>query len=112
MKTKNKYNTASKEKRTADGITFASIAEMHRYIKLKRLQKSKLIKNLKLQPHFLLIPKTKTEKACYYVADFQYEKNGTTIVEDVKGYRTQSYIIKRKLFKYIYPEYVFFENKV
>lgn len=37
------------------------------------------------------------ENECSYVADFVYEENETTIVEDTKGFRTDAYIIKRKL---------------
>lgn len=112
MQAFNKYHTATKERRTIDGITFASRAEMLRYCELKALQRAGKIKNLKLQPRFLLIPKTEHERACFYVADFEYEKDGAHIVEDVKGVRTAAYKIKHKLFRWKYPEYVFFENKV
>ena len=111
MQAFNKYHTAAKEHRTIDGITFASRAEMLRYLELKMLQRAGKIKNLKLQPRFLLIPKTEHERACFYVADFQYEKDGSVIVEDVKGYRTNVYKIKRKLFRWKYSQYIFFENK-
>lgn len=112
MQAFNKYHTAAKERRTIDGITFASRAESVRYCELKLLEKNGSIKNLKLQPRFLLIPKTEHERACFYVADFEYEKDGAHIVEDVKGVKTAAYKIKRKLFRWKYPEYVFFENKV
>ena len=112
MKKHNKYKVATKERRTVDGITFASRAEMLRYGELKALQRAGKISGLKLQPRFLLIPKTEHERACYYVADFEYEKDGAHIVEDVKGVRTAAYKIKRKLFRWKYPQYVFFENKV
>jgi len=42
-------------------------------------------------------------------ADFVYEENGKTVVEDVKGVRTRDYILKRKLFKYNYPDIQFRE---
>lgn len=112
MQAFNKYHTAAKERRTIDGITFASRAEMLRYCELKMLQRAGKISGLKLQPRFLLIPKTEHERACFYVADFEYEKDGAHIVEDVKGVKTAAYKIKRKLFRWKYPQYVFFENKV
>lgn len=33
-----------------------------------------------------------------YVADFVYVRNGRTVIEDVKGFRTEVYKIKRKMF--------------
>ena len=54
-----KYKVASKERRTIDGITFDSMAEMNRYLELKMLEKSGVISSLELQPKFLLIPKLK-----------------------------------------------------
>ena len=36
-----------------------------------------------------------------YVADFVYkDKQGNTVVEDSKGYRTKEYLLKKKLFEY------------
>ncbi len=37
-----------------------------------------------------------------YLADFVYEKGSQTIVEDVKGLRTDVYKIKRKLMLYFH----------
>ena len=65
--------------------------------------------NLRRQVKFELLPSQKGERGVWYIADFVYEENGKTIVEDVKGYRTDTYIIKRKLFKLKYPEYQFQE---
>ena len=42
------------------------------------------------------------ERECSYKADFTYEEGIKTVVEDVKGYRTKEYIIKRKLMLYQY----------
>ena len=44
------------------------------------------------------------------MADFRYEENGKLVVEDVKGVRTREYILKRKMFKYRYPEIEFRES--
>ncbi len=54
-----KYKAAPKERRTLDGIVFASRAEMLRYQELKGLEKAGVISNLELQPKFELVPKTK-----------------------------------------------------
>jgi hypothetical protein len=43
------------------------------------------------------------EQECSYYADFDYiEKDGTHVVEDVKGKKTKEYVIKRKLMLYIH----------
>ena len=39
-----------------------------------------------------------------YIADFVYYINNTKIVEDVKGRKTDVYMIKKKLFEYKYKE--------
>ena len=110
---RHKYKVASKDRRTADGITFDSMAEMRRYLELKMLEKSGIITNLELQPKFLLIPKTeKGGRAVYYYADFKYTKDGKTIYEDVKGMQTESYKLKKKLLFWKYPDVYFIENKV
>lgn len=80
-----------------DGIQFDSKREAQRYSELKLLERAGVIQNLRLQVKFELIPKQQGERACTYIADFVYEENGQTVVEDVKGMKTKDYIIKRKL---------------
>lgn len=65
-----------------DGITFDSKREAERYRALVLLQSA-----------------------------FVYTRtaDGKTVVEDVKGMKTKEYIIKRKLFRLMYPEYEFCE---
>ena len=73
------------------------------------MQRGKIISNLKLQPRFLLQEgfkkNGKTYKKIEYIADFQYVENGKIIIEDVKGYETEVFKIKHKLFEYKYPEF-------
>ena len=92
------------KKITRDGITFDSKKEYERFRELKLLERAGKIEQLQRQVVFELIPsqrdpKTRKviERACKYVADFTYWKNGEFIVEDTKGFRTADYIIKRKL---------------
>lgn len=85
-----------------DGITFDSKKEARRYLELLQLEKAGAIKNLHRQVKFELLPSQRingkvVERPCNYVADFFYEQDGELIVEDVKGYKTPEYIIKRKL---------------
>lgn len=93
-----------------DGILFDSKKEAHRYGELKLLERMGLIKNLIRQPRYLLQPKFTHQSTGYkhraieYVADFQYEELGKTIVEDVKGMQTDVFKLKAKLFDYKYPD--------
>ncbi len=111
---RNKYNAKRFE---ADGEMFDSKKEYRRYLFLIHLVDTGRIKNLCRQVEYELIPIqrepdiiTKTgkrkpgrviERKCSYIADFQYEQDGETVVEDVKGYRRGGayavFTIKRKL---------------
>ena len=71
------------------------------------LERAKEIQGLELQKEYTLIPSQYIDKRCVeravkYKADFVYQENGKTIVEDTKGMRTKDYIIKRKLMLYIH----------
>lgn len=46
-------------------------------------------------------------RAIQYIADFVYEENGETVVEDAKGFATKDWKLKWKLLKARYPELVF-----
>ena len=107
---KTKYGN---KKTIINGIFFDSKKESERFLELAMLQKAGVIKNLERQKRFEIVPKTKDERAVYYVADFVYEQDDKLICEDVKSPATRkdkTYIIKRKLFKYNYPEYEFRES--
>lgn len=90
------------KKTVVDGMTFDSKKEADRYCELKILQKIGEISDLKIQVPFQLIPKNHGERAVKYIADFTYIQNQKLIIEDVKGCKTREYILKRKLFKYLY----------
>ena len=95
-----------------DGMMFDSRRESARYQELCLMQSKGLISCLRRQVKFELIPKSKDERAVSYFADFVYTENDRVIVEDVKSSATakdKSYILKRKLFKYRYPNHVFRE---
>lgn len=84
---------------------FDSKKERMRYQELLLLEKAGKIQGLTRQVRFELIPsqydgKKCVERACNYIADFTYWKDGEFIVEDCKGFRTKDYIIKRKLMYY------------
>ena len=98
------YRKYKAKKVIVDGITFDSKKEARRYQELKLMERAGVIKGLVLQPCFLLQDKfkykDKTERKIKYIADFKYldTRTGKTVVEDVKGYKTDVYKLKRKLF--------------
>ena len=106
-KTTSKYKN---KKIIIDGIKFDSKKEGNRYIQLKTLEKEGLIQELKLQKEFLLQPAFKKNGKTYrkitYKADFCYfsVKEGKYIVEDVKGFKTEVYKLKKKIFEYVYKD--------
>ena len=85
-----------------DGIRFASKREAKRYQELKLLERAKEIQDLKLQVPYVLIQKSAHGREIKYVADFVYEENGQTIVEDSKGFRTDVYKLKKRLMAEVY----------
>ena len=93
-----------------DEIEFDSKKEATRYSQLKILEKAGLIKNIELQKVFELQPSFKKNGKTYrkitYKADFYYFDNhlGKYIVEDTKGFKTEVYKIKKKLFEYKYSD--------
>ena len=105
-----RYSKYNAKKTVVDGIEFDSIREAERYRELKLLERGKEIRNLVLQPRFLLQDKFvdkhgKTHRKIEYVADFLYiDKDGKAIVEDVKGVLTDVYKIKKKMFLKIYDD--------
>lgn len=88
---------------------FDSKKEAKRYCELIKLEQAGLIKDLETQKKFLLLDTFKkngtTYKQISYYADFVYFDvySKKTIVEDVKGVKTQVYKIKKKLFEFMYP---------
>lgn len=108
---------------TINGETFDSKKEYKRFCELSLLQRVGTITNLERQVKFVLIPaqyetferygkngkrlkdgQKCIEKECSYYADFVYQENGKTIVEDTKSEitKTKDYKIKRKLMLYIH----------
>jgi len=112
MKSYNKYKNA---KITVDGIVFHSHKEAARYKQLSLMEKAGEIVDLELQPSFILQKSFKyngeTIRAIKYIADFKYIdiKTSRLIVEDVKGFKKdKTYIIKKKIFLFIYGNDVTF----
>ena len=107
----------------AGGQVFDSKKEYKRFCELSLLERAGEITNLQRQVPYLLIPEQRApstevykkgyragqpkpgpvlERKVVYIADFVYQENGETVVEDTKGIKTKEYIIKRKLLLYRY----------
>ena len=103
----NKYGA---RKTIVDGITFDSKREAIRYQELKLLERAGEIKDLELQPKYILQPKYrkngKSIREIAYIADFRYfdTRHNKLVVEDVKGVKTEVYRLKKKIAEYVYTE--------
>lgn len=97
MRRQNKYNA---KKIHIDGYRFDSKKESERYIHLKYMLDKGQIKDLKMQVKFAIVGEF--GHICNYYADFTYiDCNGKFVVEDVKGYKTDVYKLKKKMMKAI-----------
>ena len=100
------------------GQKFDSRKEGRRYAELLALQKAGAISGLRRQVKYVLLPAQREpdrvgkrggtirgkliEREVAYYADFVYQEDGKTVVEDVKGFRTPEYVLKRKMMLYFY----------
>lgn len=112
------YSKYHARKITTPEGTFDSRKEYRRWKELCLLQRGGVISDLRRQVSYTLIPEQREpdttgsrggvkrgkllERPVDYVADFVYQKDGQTVVEDSKGVRTPDYIIKRKLMLWVH----------
>ena len=83
---------------TLYGMTFDSKKEAERYLFLRSEQLEGRIRDLCCQVSFEIIPRVGKEREVKYIADFTYrDKDGNIVVEDVKGFKTDVYKLKKKL---------------
>ena len=110
MTSHSKYRSKKIE---VDGMKFDSRKEYYRWCELSLLERAGKITDLQRQVKYILIPTQYEpysidkngnlkrgkviERECSYMADFVYTENGLQVVEDVKGFKTPEYKIKRKL---------------
>ena len=95
MIVKHKFNAV---KTTCDGIKFASKKEARRYEDLKRLMSHGEVLFFLRQIPFGLPGNSK------YVCDFQiFWHDGHVTFEDVKGFKTPMYKLKKKQVESLYP---------
>lgn len=99
---------------------YDSKKEARRATELKLIERSGSIRELKEQVPFVILGSFKgkdgvTERGIKYYADFCYYDldKKTFVIEDVKSAATRKnpdYVIKRKLIKHLYPDYLFIET--
>lgn len=115
MTSRSKYHSKKIE---VDGMTFDSRKEHRRWCELCQLERVGKITELQRQVKYILIPTQyepstigkngavkrgkMIERECSYIADFVYIEKGNLVVEDVKGFKTADYKIKRKLMLHIH----------
>lgn len=87
----------------SSGILFASKREAERFRDLLLLSRTGHIKNLQLQPAYPLEVNGQKITPREFKLDFQYDFEGETIVEDVKGQETREWKVKWNLVKALYP---------
>lgn len=104
---------------TVDGVRYDSKNEMRRFNFLKLMEKAGEISNLRYHVKYTLFPKGTVEirrlpdgtemelkrydREHWYEADFVYvTKDGKEIVEDFKGFETDTFKEKRDILKKLY----------
>lgn len=107
------YSKYRSNKTVYKNITFDSKKEAQRYGELILLEKANMIKNIVIQPKFILQEKFRKNgkmiRAITYSADFSYIDLETNklVVEDVKSAYTKKnpvYRIKKKMFEYKFKD--------
>lgn len=96
-------------KKVVDGIKFDSTMEANYYEYLKEEKRKGNIKEIELQPKFLLLEDFKkygrTIRKIEYISDFRIKyKDNTEKIIDVKGRETPDFKIKRKMFDMKYRD--------
>ncbi len=96
------------KRKTIDGREFRSALEADAYQLLKVWQRAGHISDLELQPRFLLQASFQrhlvTIRGMHYTADFRFVRDGRTVIVEAKGFRTQAFNLRRKLFLRKFPD--------
>lgn len=89
-------------RKTVDGIQFRSTLEAETYQILKLWQDAGAISQLELQPRFVIqsgfLYREKRIKPMYYTPDFAFIRAGENVAVEAKGFRTEPYRMRRKMF--------------
>lgn len=104
---RNKYNVgndpAGKAARTYNGVLYDSVAEANYAAELDLCKKIGTICQVERQKRFSLY--VAGNKICDYIADFHVKfADGHYEAHEIKGYSTEVWKLKAKLFRVLYPE--------
>lgn len=83
-----------------DGVRFDSKAEARRWATLQLLERAGVISSLKRQVSFPF--ELDGQVIFKWIADHVYDERGVTVIEDVKGFATKEYKLKKKLIEAMY----------
>lgn len=98
-----------------EGVPFDSEKEKNRFVMLRLLLTAGEITDLIHQPEYTLLePFVDNQgnkiRGITYRGDFEYIKGGVKHCEDVKGFKTKEYLLKRKFFLAKFKEIIFLET--
>jgi len=105
------YGKIRHSKVEIDGYKFDSQKEADYYLVLKDRLRSKEIRDLSIHPKYILQEKFRKNNKLYrpitYSADFAFydTKEQRYRVIDVKGFKTDVFKLKQKMFEYKFPEH-------
>jgi hypothetical protein len=103
-KTRGRYNVVPVERRTMDGVVFASEAEMMRYADLQNLERAGEIFDLTRQISYDI--EINGQHFCTYTPDHEYiNKAGVPIIEEFKtgkSVREKDYKLRKLAFELYY----------
>lgn len=103
---RNKYNNTKVE---YNGVVYASKKEAEKAMEITMLHKAGEIIDWKPHPAYIVIPRFTKDGKIYrptrYIADFWVKwKDGREEIIDIKGFPTEAFKIKAKLFNSRYPK--------
>ena len=113
MRRKHKYG--AKKSECQHGHTHDSIKEAKRCNELHLLERAGEISHLQVHPQFWFVIdgrqiKHENGRRVGMKPDFQYFEGEQNVVEDCKGFRTPDYVLRKAIFKALFPHITFLET--
>ena len=100
MKAPKKPSKYKNKRIEVDGVMFDSMAEARRWKQLLLLERAGKITRLERQVKFPIV--LNDQHMFTWIADFVYYEGLVKVTEDVKGYKTPVYKMKKKLVECLY----------
>ena len=110
-----RHKYGAKKSECQHGHTHDSIKEAKRCNELHLLERAGHITHLQVQPQFFFQIdgrqiKHENGRRVGMKPDFQYFSGDENVVEDVKGFKTTDYTLRKAIFKALYPHITFVES--